>query len=247
MFVLGVDNSKASFNAALLDGDEAQGKSRHKAFPNMPASFERLQEWLAGAAVHACLEATGTYGDARAPFLHESGHTVSVVNRARTRAFARTQMARAKTDKADAALSARFCLLHRPETWVPPAPEQSEPPHLGLQFESLHEMRQTENNRLKVGLAASVQASLQGHIAFLDAEIKKTERCIKDHIDQTSSLNGQRDLLVSIPGIADTTAAALLAEIVDVRQFAGGVKWPLSRTWCPRSTSPAPRCETVPV
>ena len=89
--VLGIDISKANFSkanfdATLLDGPNANNtssKPRHKAFPNSQAGFERLQEWLGNALgetkVHACLEATNTYGDALARFLHEHGHTVSIV------------------------------------------------------------------------------------------------------------------------------------------------------------------------
>jgi transposase len=224
---LGIDISKANFDAALLD--EPGSKPRHKAFPNTPTGFERLQEWLrewlesslGSTSIHACLEATGTYGDALAHFLHAHGHTVSVVNPARIKAFAQTQMARAKTDKADALLIARFCALHRPEAWSPPAAEVTELQAWVRRLEALQQMRQMENNRLQAGLAASVQVSLQEHITYLDAEIEKTERRIRDHINQNPPLKEQRDLLVSIPGIADTTAAALLAEIGDVTQFAG--------------------------
>jgi transposase len=66
---LGLDISKGNFDAALLDPSSTngtQGKPRHKAFPNTPAGFERLQEWLGSTTVYACLEATGTYGDAQA-------------------------------------------------------------------------------------------------------------------------------------------------------------------------------------
>jgi hypothetical protein len=77
--VLGLDISKRNFDAALLSSSPGgtQTKPRHKAFPNTPAGFQRLQEWLGSTSVHACLEATGTYGDALARFLHDKGHTVS--------------------------------------------------------------------------------------------------------------------------------------------------------------------------
>lgn len=99
---LGLDISKANFDAALLD--PSTDKPAHRAFPNTPAGFERLAQWLAERKVHACLEATNTYGDALARFLHEQGHIVSLVNPARVKAFAQTQATRAKTDRADAAL-----------------------------------------------------------------------------------------------------------------------------------------------
>src|SRR5688572_8515528 len=78
--VLGIDIAKATFQVALL---LPEGKLRHKTYPNTSAGFEQLAAWLARhhvARVHACLEATGTYGDALATWLHDAGHTVSVVN-----------------------------------------------------------------------------------------------------------------------------------------------------------------------
>lgn len=216
---LGIDISKDNFDAGLLD--PAAKKPRHKAFPNTQAGFERLREWLGNANPHTCLEATGIYGEALARFLHESGHTVSVVNPARIKAFGQTQISRTKTDKADALLIARFCLMHQPQEWTPPAPERSELQALVRRLESLTEMRQMERNRLDASLSASVQQSLQEHITYLDAEIEKTEQCIRDLLDQDADLRQQRDLLVSVPGIGQATAAVLLAELGDVSQFTG--------------------------
>lgn len=77
---LGIDISKLNFDAALLETSTSKpNKPKHKAFPNTPAGFERLAQWLADNKVHACMEATNTYGDALARFLYERGHTVSVV------------------------------------------------------------------------------------------------------------------------------------------------------------------------
>ena len=219
---LGLDISKLTFDAALLDGPDAPapGKPRHRAFPNTADGFERLQEWLGGAAAHACLEATGPYGDALARFLHDRGHTVSVVNPARIRAFAQARMARAKTDKVDALLIAGFCALHRPEAWAPPAPEVAELQALVRRLEALQEMRQMERNRLDTA-PPPVRASVEAVLAVLEQQVEATERAIRDHLHNGPTLRGRRDLLTSIPGIADATAAVLLAELPDVRQFAG--------------------------
>ncbi len=217
---LGLDISKANFDAVLLQS--AASKPRHKAFPNTPAGFERLLEWLnttlSEQQVHACLEATNTYGDALARFLHQQGHTVSVVNPAQIKAFAATQMARTKTDKADAHLIARFCQMHQPQAWTPPPPEASELQARVRRLESLQEMHQMENNRLETA-PAPVRASIEAVLSVLDQQITQTQQAIKDHMDQNPTLKGQRDLLVSIPGIADTTAAAILSELLDVSQF----------------------------
>jgi transposase len=48
---------------------------------------------------------------------------VSVVNPARIKAFALSELLRTKTDAIDAVLIARFCGSQVPELWIPPPPE----------------------------------------------------------------------------------------------------------------------------
>jgi transposase len=47
----------------------------------------------------------------------------------------------------------------------------------------------------------------------LEAQIATVRRQIQQHIDQHPGLRNQRDLLTTIPGIGETTAALLLAEL----------------------------------
>jgi transposase len=111
--VLGIDIAKAKFDVCLLRED----KLYQHTFPNTPDGFQALQAWLTRrhvTTVHACLEATGTYGEAVALFLHAAQHTVSLVNPLQIKAFGDSELRRAKTDKADAALIARFCLKQQP-------------------------------------------------------------------------------------------------------------------------------------
>ena len=78
--VLGIDVAKLKFDVCLIN---RSGKLKHKIFANMAAGFHQLAAWLTkqGAQrVHACMEATGAYGEALALHLHAAGHTVSVVN-----------------------------------------------------------------------------------------------------------------------------------------------------------------------
>jgi transposase len=170
--------------------------------------------------VHACLEATGTYSEALANYLHTAGHIVSVINPAVIKAFASSELSRTKTDKADAGLIARYCLKHKPAAWSSPPPEISELQALLRRLDALMDMRQQESNRLEAGInAASVKASVSDHIAYLDQQIAQTQSLIKEHINNHPSLKQQRDLLSSIPGIGDLTAAKLLAEIIDINHY----------------------------
>ena len=64
-----------------------------------------------------------------------------------------------------------------------------------------------------------MQSSLEEHIEYLQAQLDKTRRQIKDHIDNYPDLKEKADLLDSIPGIGEATAALLLAELGDMSQF----------------------------
>ncbi len=162
--------------------------------------------------LQVCLEAMGSYGDALALYLYDAGHTVSIVNPARIKGFAQSELLRTKNDKVDAGLIARFCLAMHPEPWEPPAPEIRVLQALVRRVDALIGMRTQEINRL--GTAPStVESSIREHIAYLDEQIEKIKLQIAGHIDSSSDLRGKRDLLSSIPGIGPATIAALLAEI----------------------------------
>lgn len=123
LIAVGIDIAKAHFDAARLDAD---GKYKHKKFDNTPEGFARFAEWLAGFGVEPapiCMEATGAYSVPLAGFLVARGFHVSVVNPAKIAAFAKCELSRAKTDKADAKLIARYALSMRPPAWTPPPPE----------------------------------------------------------------------------------------------------------------------------
>jgi transposase len=218
--VLGIDIAKLKFNTCLI---QPSGKLKHKLFPNTSTGFEQLMEWLTKQGVervHACLEATGTYGEALALFLHDVGHAVSVVNPAAIKAFAGSRLSRTKTDKVDAELIARFCQAQAPPAWKPLPQEVRELQALVRRLESLIEMRVAEENRLSSGLTVdAVRQSVEEHLAYLSEQIKRTEELIRTHINNHPRLKQQSELLDSIPGIAETTAALLLAEITDIKQY----------------------------
>jgi transposase len=214
--VLGIDISKATFDVALLRAAETR-KPKARKFDNRPAGFQALCLWLAKhdvAQVHAVLEATGAYGDALAEFLHAAGHQVSIVNPAQIKAFGQVELQRNKTDRADAALIARFGWCQRPVPWTPPAPELRELQVLMRHLDDLIAQRTQVSNRLTEGrLTPAVEKSWQQVLATLETQITTIKEQVEAHFKQHPRLKQQRDLLDSIPGIAPETAARLLAEI----------------------------------
>ncbi len=80
---------------------------------NNVEGFKRSDKWLRSQHVnriHACLEATGQYGDEVAEYLYIRDNDVSVVNPAWIKCYGESKLHRNKTDKADADLIAEFCL-----------------------------------------------------------------------------------------------------------------------------------------
>lgn len=216
---LGIDIAKKTFDVALLRND----KFRNKKFPNTSEGFEQLDAWLlkqGAIRVHACLEATGSYSEALAIHLHQVGHMVSLVNPARIKAFGQTELQRNKTDRADAMLIARFCSKHHPASWTPAPPEIRELQALVRHLDDLIGTRSQLANRLSDGLQIeSVLESLRSLMKTLDAEIKLTKKKIRELLDRHPGLKADRDLLVTIPGIAEQTAIKLLAEIQHLREY----------------------------
>ena len=214
---LGIDVAKGKFDVAFLRRDE---RFRHRTFPNNSTGFADLLKWLErreSGELHACLEATGTYGLALASYLYQAGVPVSVVNPACVKAFAESELRRTKTDRVDAALIARFCRAMNPTRWEPPAPEVAQLQALMRRLESLQQLRTQECNRLAVpGLPEAVRSSLARVLEALEEEIKLIERQISGHINQDPILREKRDLLTSIPGIGEATANTLLSEMASM-------------------------------
>lgn len=218
-FQLGIDVAKAKLDCALRT---PEGKLRHKVVENTPAGWQALRAWLesqGAGAVHVCMEATGTYWEPVAEFLTAfEAVSVSVVNPAQIKAFGASQMVRTKTDKADAKLIAQFCFERRPAPWRAPSQAEQALRALVLRLDALHAMRTQEANRLEVARPA-VKPGIASHLEWLDHEIERLIRTIRDHIDADPTLRDKRRLLDSIPGLGERTIAVLLAFYATPQRF----------------------------
>lgn len=217
--ILGIDISKATFDVALLSG----GGLRVAEFSNDPSGYAKLERWLKrhkARPVHACLEATGRYGEDLALQLHERGHQVSVVNPLRIKKYAASKLQRNKTDREDAKVIADFCATQNPALWTPPPAELRELQALVRRLAGLIEDHTREINRLKSGRHSDcVQGSIEDHLAYLKRQQAELKTAIQDHVGRHPALRRQAKLLESIPGIGARTAARLLGEMPDVSQF----------------------------
>ena len=216
---LGIDIAKATFDVAL----QTSSQRYESHFSNDADGFAQLRGWLqrrAAGQIHACLEATGRYGDRLAADLHQAGHRVSVINPARIKAYGQSKLQRGKSDRLDARLIVDFCRTQSPPLWRPPATEQRELREMVRRLADLQQMQQQEMNRLKAGqTSALVLADLHDAVTGFQQRLKTLSKAIKRHVQTHPQLNHAYDLLRTIPGIGHLTAARLLAEIPDIRAF----------------------------
>ena len=217
---IGIDVSKAKLDVDVLRPD---GRHRSKKFANTPKGHDELVSWLRSHDVtpaHVCMEATSTYMEDAAAALSDAGFTVSVINPALGKAFAQSEGLRSKTDAVDARMLAEFCRQKRPAKWEAPHPVERALRALVLRHQSLTDMHTQELNRRET--AREVQMpSIDAHLLWLSAEIKRIEKQIKDLTDDDPDMKHRRKLLSSIPGIGEKTSAVLLAYMGLKARFRG--------------------------
>lgn len=215
---LGIDVGKEQLDVCLLS---EQG-SEHRQVTNTRKGYNQIQHWLKKRRVkevRVCLEATGVYGLEVAQYLHDKGYWVSVVNPARVKGFAESQMRRSKTDQLDAAVIAAFCRALEPERWTPPEASWYELRAMVRHLEDLQQVRQQQLNRLEATTLTEIRQQIEAHIAFIDQQIAEVKEQIRRQVHRHPDLEQQVSLLTSIPGVGDLTAWRLLAEVQAWQQF----------------------------
>lgn len=215
---LGIDVAKNKLDCALR---LPSGKFKNKVVANDLKGFITLNDWLVkqqAIDVHVCMEATGVYWEAVAEYLANENKVISVVNPSQIKAFGASCLVRTKTDAVDAELIAKFCYERRPEPWQAPSLNEQTLRVLVQRMDALKNMRTQEMNRLEVARDV-IKTEVNDHITWLDHQIKLITQKIDDHIDQDPDLKSKRDLLITIPGIGDGTAALLLGFSINPERF----------------------------
>lgn len=213
MIIVGVDMSKRKFDIAVL----LDNKVLNKVFENTQEGYQALLAWLPkkGAKleeVHICMEATSTYYEGLAHWMHEAGCVVSVVNPLQIKAFGQAQLDRQKTDRADALRIAQYCAQQRPDAWQPPSAEIRQLQRLLARLEAVVNMQVQEKNRLYEAQGA-ITESIQRVLDNLKEEEKTLEKQIEDHIHRNPDLRDKHELLKTIDGVGNKLSAYFIAWI----------------------------------
>ena len=204
-----------------------------QSFPNTGEGHRALGRYLArkGRVVRACMESTGVYGLDLALLLQKRpGVEVMVANPRAVRHFAQALMQRSKTDPLDALVLLEFAARMPFQPWQPPSAAALHLCALARRIEAITDLCAAERNRLHAAsaaeaLPAAVRQDIRRSIAFHECALEKLARQARQLIAGDPLWQERFEQLDSVPGIAPTSAIAILAELAllspdrDVRQW----------------------------
>jgi transposase len=162
------------------------------------------------------VEATGGFETIVAAAIAGAHLPLAVVNPAQVRHFAQAIGKRAKTDPIDAAVIARFAEAVKPEPRELPDEAARLLSELVGRRAQVIEMLVAERQREKRASAVRVRKSLARHIAALEKELPEIDRDIDTMVRGSPIWREKEDLLISFPGVANTIARSVLADVPEL-------------------------------
>jgi transposase len=214
---VGIDVSSDTLVVAI---DRGKGP-RQCEFDNNTAGHRRLCRFLTkgGRRARVCLESTGIYSLDVSLALHRAeGIEVMVANPRATRDFGRANFQRSKTDGTDAVVILEFVKRMPFQPWQPPPQEILDLRAISRRITVLTVSITQERNRLHASqrqseLTDAIAEDIQEHLDHLSDKIEKLTQEAVEIIQKCRQLRTKYNLLLSVKGIAVTSAVHILAEL----------------------------------
>lgn len=206
---IGIDVSKHRLDVHVHPGAEAFS------VPNDAAGLRAVLKKLKHLEVAAVgLEASGGLERKAANALAGRGYMVHVLDPAQVKAFARSMKQKAKTDKLDAAMIARY-VEAAAEVLRPYRPDQAL-----AALAALLALRRTLLDAIKTGKAQAglaeqplVRRIHRSRLAETEAQLKQVDAEIRRQIEAEPQLAHRAEQLATIPGVGPVLTATLLADL----------------------------------
>jgi len=195
------------------------GRVKIVEYDNTAAGHRALCKRVAGKATRVCLEATGIYHlDVGLALQAADDVEVMVVNPRAAHNFAKAMMTRGKTDASDAEMLLSYVERMEWQAWHAPGPVRFEIRTLCRHTVSLRGQLAAERNRLAranatATISASIGEDIECGIKQLKERIDKLDAAALQLVASDEALQGEFDLVCSIPGVAATSAVQLLSEL----------------------------------
>lgn len=162
------------------------------------------------------LEATGGFEITAAAAIAGASLPLAVANPRQVRDFARACGQLAKTDTLDAKAIALFAERMQPEARAVPNAEARALADLVARRRQVVEMITAEGHRQREARNPKLATRIGTHVAWLRQELAEIERDLDGAVKGSSVWHANAVLLTSVPGVGNTTARTLLAELPEL-------------------------------
>jgi transposase len=207
-YCAGIDVSKPYLDVHLLPSDRVQR------FPNSAAGHRDLVGFLRKHRVGlTVLEATGGYEHAAVVALVNAGQRVHVAQPQVVRNFARVLKLRAKNDKIDASVCARYAQDYGHELRVIEKIDKTleSLQALVVRRDQLVAMHTMEQNRVQQASDKETLKSIKRSLAWMEKEITRVEKTIDAMIQADPVLRAKSEKLRATKGVGPQTTRMLVA------------------------------------
>ena len=208
---IGVDISKDTLDAYAHPAGAA------RRFANTRTGRSALLTWLSEFTItRIVFEPSGPYHHAFERQLAEAGQPLAKVNPRQARRFAEAIGRHAKTDAVDAAMLARLAALLEPP--VRPALSQAldDMKELIVARRALVKDRIAALQRDGMHRSALLKRQAAQRLAQVERQIAAVDAALQTMLASDPALKARFDILVSIPGVGETTALIMLVEMPEL-------------------------------
>jgi transposase len=208
---VGVDIAKDTLDVHLHPA------ARARRFANHAKGWAALIAWLGDFAIaRVAFEPSGAYHRAFERRLAEAGLPLVKVNPRQARRFAEAIGRHAKTDAVDAAMLARFAALLEPPLRPVVSAALDAMKELHGARRALVKNRVAARNRSHTHRSALLKRQARARLAQIDRQIAAIDAALHAELAADPALQARFDILVSIPGVGEATAFAMLVEMPEL-------------------------------
>ena len=213
---VGIDISKDWLDAF------AAPEGRASRFPNDRAGFRKLIAWIGSGIDRIAYEPTGAFHRDFEDTLLKAGLPLYAINPFQVRSFARSIGRRAKTDAVDARMLATMAAAVED---LRPTEARSEGQRDLAELQQIRDalvrdrtatINRGKNLRTPVGKRVTRQRLRQ-----IDRQLKLVDGEIRDRLREEKELERRAEILTSIPGVSDITAAVLIVHMPELGMLTG--------------------------
>lgn len=209
---IGIDVAKNHLDVCILP------LNKTKRFKNNESGIISLIEFIGDnkKIERIILEPTGGCEELVLETLANKDYKVSMVNASQIRSFARANGILAKTDKIDARVLADYGMKLPSRLYIPLAAELKRLKKYVTRRHQLLHMIVEEKNRLKKERDNEMIKLIGEALEFLNIQKEFLEQQIIKEINQNEKLKQIKEILSSLKGIGDITAAILMTEVPEL-------------------------------